>query len=164
MSNEQKGVRGIIAKNLLYYRKRAHMTQKELASRLGVGNSAISNWETGVNSIDIDTLVKACDLLGVTINDMYEPSQENYVSAIEMEHLHKYRRLDDFGRKNVDTILNNEYDRCKFVSSDSITRLEDVQPEQYLSAAHNDNSDSSQLEKMQRDLERIRNLKETAKN
>lgn len=163
MSNE-KGVRGIIAKNLLFYRKKARLTQKELARLLGVGNSAISNWETGVNSIDIDTLVKACEVMGVTINDMYEPACERFVTSIEMEHLHKYRVLDDYGKRNVETILNNEYERCGSGASQNMIELQDSRTEPDLSAAHNDNEDSDQLEKMRRDLERIRKLKEAPKS
>lgn len=64
-------IKEIIAKNLLYYRKQQKMTQKQLADQLGVNNSAVSNWETGVNSIDIDTLFRACKILGVSVNDMY---------------------------------------------------------------------------------------------
>lgn len=68
MSN---GSREIIAKNIQQFRRQKKMTQKELAKQLGVNNSAVSNWETGVNSIDIDTLFKVCKILGVTANDMY---------------------------------------------------------------------------------------------
>lgn len=60
-----------IAKNLLYYRKKFGMTQKELADKLGVKQTSVSNWEKGYNSIDIETLFVACDIFGVTLNDMY---------------------------------------------------------------------------------------------
>lgn len=60
-----------IAKNILKYRTSKGMTQKELAEKLGVKNTSVSNWENGNNSIDIDTLLKACEILGVTITDMY---------------------------------------------------------------------------------------------
>lgn len=64
-------VRDEIAKNLLYYRKKKGYTQIKLAELLGVTSAAISNWEKGANSIDIDTLVKACNIFGATLNDMY---------------------------------------------------------------------------------------------
>lgn len=64
-------IRDEIAKNLLFYRKKAHLTQKELAEKLGVKNTAVSNWESGNNSIDIDTLFKACEIFGITLNDIY---------------------------------------------------------------------------------------------
>ncbi len=47
------------------------MTQKELAALLGVKNSAVSNWEKGVNSIDIETLFKACTIFEISVNEMY---------------------------------------------------------------------------------------------
>ena len=64
-------VKETIAKNLLYYRKKNKITQKELAEQLGVKHNAISAWENGVNSIDIDTLFRICKIFGVTVNDMY---------------------------------------------------------------------------------------------
>ena len=64
-------IRDEISKNLLFYRKKSGMTQKELAELLGVKNSAVSNWEKGVNSIDIETLFKACTIFKISVNDMY---------------------------------------------------------------------------------------------
>lgn len=60
-----------IAKNICFYRKKAGYTQKALADQIGVKNSAISNWESGQNSIDIELLFKVCSVLGVSINDIY---------------------------------------------------------------------------------------------
>lgn len=65
-------VKETIAKSLLYYRKKNKITQKALAEQLGVKHNAISAWENGVNSIDIDTLFRVCKIFGVTVNDMYE--------------------------------------------------------------------------------------------
>lgn len=61
-------VREEIAKNLIYYRKKAGLTQKELADKLGVKNSAVSNWEQGLNSIDIDTLMKVCEIFNISFD------------------------------------------------------------------------------------------------
>ena len=44
-------VREEIAKNLLYYRKVNKITQKQLATYLGVNSSAVSNWENGVTQL-----------------------------------------------------------------------------------------------------------------
>ena len=148
-------VRETIAKNLLFYRKQHKMTQKELALQLGVRNSAISNWETGVNSIDIDTLVKACEIFGTTINDMYEAQSDHTVTSSEMEHIKKYRTLDEYGKKNVDNILDNEYNRCNKAAA-GIIKFEDSHPlpSPGLRAAHNDHADDpDELEKIKQDLE-----------
>lgn len=67
-----ENIKEIVAKNLLYYRKKNKITQKELADKLGVKHNAISAWENGVNSIDIDTLFQVCKIFGITVNDMYD--------------------------------------------------------------------------------------------
>ena len=59
-----------IASNIRKYRKAAGMSQIELAKRIGVRSSSISNWENGANSIDIDTLFRVCDVLGVSVDRM----------------------------------------------------------------------------------------------
>lgn len=70
-----ENIKETVAKNLLYYRKKNKITQKELAEKLGVKHNAISSWENGVNSIDIDTLFRICKIFGVTVNDMYGMSE-----------------------------------------------------------------------------------------
>lgn len=54
--------------NLIYYRKRKGLTQRELAARLYVSRQAVSKWERGVNEPDIQTLKRLCDILDCTSN------------------------------------------------------------------------------------------------
>lgn len=75
-------IKETVAKNLLYYRKKNKITQKELAEKLGVKHNAISSWENGVNSIDIDTLFQICKIFGITVNDMYA-SPFNQLSSLK---------------------------------------------------------------------------------
>lgn len=97
------GIREEIAKNLLFYRKKCGLTQKALADRLGVKNTAVSNWESGNNSIDIDTLVNACDIFGVTLNDMYGKfSSPSHTLNYEEEQLvDNYRSLNPDGQEKL---------------------------------------------------------------
>lgn len=69
-------LKDVIRSNLKKYRLQSGMTQIELASQIGVRSSAISNWEKGQNSIDIDTLFKICKILGVSISKMTEAEEE----------------------------------------------------------------------------------------
>ena len=48
------------------YRSIKGMSQKELAQRLGVAVSRVSNWETGLNRPDVDMLAQICDVLEVS--------------------------------------------------------------------------------------------------
>ena len=111
-------VREEIAKNLLFYRKRKKCTQKDLSEHLGVNNSAVSNWEKGVNSIDIDTLHKACVFLGVSVNDMFgsfSNVMDSDISAEELSLVMSYRNLDSRGKNAVSYTIEKETEYIKQV-------------------------------------------------
>lgn len=93
-------IRDEISKNLLFYRKRSGMTQKELATLLGVKNSAVSNWEKGVNSIDIETLFKACTIFKISVNEMY--GQFNNATSDEVKDIiDMVAQLDTIDRAEI---------------------------------------------------------------
>ena len=90
-----------VAKNLLFYRKRAGLTQKELADKLGVRNTAVSNWESGNNSVDIETLFAAAKIFGVSLSEMYGKYGEGPSSSLlsdEQELLDAYRSMNSEGQ------------------------------------------------------------------
>ena len=105
-----------IAKNLLYYRKKSGLTQKQFAEKLGVKNSAVSNWENNLNSIDIETLAKACEIFGISINDMYIENNEKFaLNAHETQVIQAYRAKPEMqpavdkllGVENADALLED---------------------------------------------------------
>ena len=49
-------------------RKKAGMSQEELADRLGVSRQAVSRWELGSTQPDAPNLLKLSDLFGVSID------------------------------------------------------------------------------------------------
>ena len=85
-----------ISTNIKKYRKANGMTQKDLAKIVGVSIAAVSNWETGSNSIDIDSLFKVCDALGVSISAMANPDLQDtdQLTLLEKEIIKKYRIAD----------------------------------------------------------------------
>ena len=91
-------LKDLIARNLRKYRIEAGMSQIELAEKLHMRSSSISNWEKGRNSIDIDTLFRVCEVLKVPISKMTatEPDERiNYVvgNNEDMVILELYRNL-----------------------------------------------------------------------
>lgn len=91
-------LKDLIARNLRKYRIEAGMSQIELAKKLHMRSSSISNWEKGRNSIDIDTLFRVCEVLEVPISKMTatEPDERiNYVvgNNEDMVILELYRNL-----------------------------------------------------------------------
>ena len=98
----------VIARNIRYYRKMANLSQKELADKLKISSAAVSNWEKGTNSIDIDTLFLVCNILGVSISDMAEVNPSNYnffLTPHEILLINAYRSTDEITRDNICSIL-----------------------------------------------------------
>ena len=52
-------------------RKAAGMTQKQLAQRLGVSNTSVSNWEKDLSRPDADMIQLLCGILGLSPNAFY---------------------------------------------------------------------------------------------
>lgn len=48
------------------------MSQKELALKLGVSNSRVSNWEQGTNRPDADFLADICQALNVSPSELLD--------------------------------------------------------------------------------------------
>ena len=130
-----------ISKNIAKYREAANISQKELAKRLGVVPSRISNWETGANCPTIDILFEVCEILNVSINDIYGvyPDSKFVLKYGEQDLLKKYRGLDDHGKEMVDFTLEKEYERsiAEKKKSDNIVPMAVKESSDYeLNAAH----------------------------
>ena len=91
-----------IQKNLIFHRKKMKKTQKDLASALGVSAAAISSWECGNNSPDIDTLFAICNELQVGLYDMCGiTSVDDYMNEKENSLLNVFRSLNPQGQKKL---------------------------------------------------------------
>ncbi len=66
-----------IANNINFYRKRANLTQSQLAEKIGVKTTTVSTWERGASSPDIETLYIICKLFNVSLDEMYGVNTEN---------------------------------------------------------------------------------------
>lgn len=55
------------------FRKKAGLTQVELANNMGVEQDTVSNWEAEINLLGTRQLPDLAGLFGVTINDLFTP-------------------------------------------------------------------------------------------
>ena len=58
-------------------RKKAKLTQAELACRLGITNHCISMWEKGTRNPKYDTLVRIADALGINVSNLLQTPVAN---------------------------------------------------------------------------------------
>lgn len=55
-----------IGSRIRKYREENNLSQKQLAEKIGVSNSQVSNWEQGLNRPDADILAAICVALDVS--------------------------------------------------------------------------------------------------
>lgn len=60
----------MISKNIRKFRNENNWTQKELADKLHVGKTTVSNYETGYSEPDIETQLILADLFGVSLDEL----------------------------------------------------------------------------------------------
>lgn len=98
------------------------MTQKELANRLTklnrkTSNTAIANWESGLNSPDVETLQLICKILDKDGNYFFDNNTPDSICASNMiiskygsnvqELLDNYDRLNDLGKRKANENIND---------------------------------------------------------
>jgi len=62
--------RSVLGRNMVYWRKQRGITQQELADRLGQSRPSLANIERGRNNTPVNTLLRICEVLNVTPNDL----------------------------------------------------------------------------------------------
>ena len=59
-----------IGKFISECRKKANLTQMQLAEKLNITDKAISKWERGIAMPDASIMVELCDILGISVNEL----------------------------------------------------------------------------------------------
>ncbi len=75
-----------IGKFIAECRKKANLTQMQLAEKLGITDRAISKWETGKSLPDSSIMLELCGTLGITVNDLLSGevvTMDNYNKNLE---------------------------------------------------------------------------------
>lgn len=106
----------MIPEKLKEIREATGMNKKEFANYIGLKYTTYNNYETGTREPASDFLILISEKFDVSIDYILGLKEEKDVihsyelKANEYDHIKKYRSLDDRGKKNVDTLLDNEYE------------------------------------------------------
>lgn len=97
-----------VGKRIKMFREKRGFSQKDFASAIGQKNAAVSNWERGLTRPDVDVLVKICEVLNVSADELLEiPSGEDDLSEAERLLVSAYRKKTDL-RHAVNILLGIE--------------------------------------------------------
>lgn len=75
-----------IGKFIALCRKEQHLTQEQLAEKLGITSKAVSKWECGKGLPDASIMVDLCEILKITVNDLLsgeKVDKEHYQKRLE---------------------------------------------------------------------------------
>lgn len=110
-------IRKKIAENIRLYRKKANWTQLQLAEKIDMSQTIISNWENSMLSIEAENLLYICQALSITPNEIYglekvdllsdEVSKEKIFSDHERAIISAYRSQPEM-QGAVDRLLGVE--------------------------------------------------------
>ena len=97
-----------IGRNIRSLRKKAGMTQEELAEKLSVTSQAVSKWETGRAMPDSSIMIDVCDAIGISVTELLSGERivmDDMKEKAEAQLLEMKRRDEEYtpssARKNA---------------------------------------------------------------
>ena len=96
----------IVCDRIRFYRKSRGMEQKAFAEKIGTQANVVNNWEKGRSRPDISLLPVICDLLGITLQQLFGlDAPGDALSERETCLISQYRQLDTGDQYTVDTMV-----------------------------------------------------------
>lgn len=85
-------IRDNVRHYLGYYLALNGITQKELAEKLSVSPSAVTNWIKGKNSPDIESVARICDIFNISVVELFGTDGSNRYTDMERKIIAQYRK------------------------------------------------------------------------
>ena len=90
-----------VGNKLLYFRKKAGLTQAEIAELAGLSDRAYADIERGTVNMRSETLLKICNTLHITPNDIFTENETD----LEKEQIELIERLNNCTERQKETAL-----------------------------------------------------------
>ncbi len=91
-----------IGKFISECRKKAGLTQAQLAERLNITDRAVSKWETGKSLPDSSIMLELCAILGISVNDLLSGevvTMDNYNKELEKNLLEMVKQKEESDKR-----------------------------------------------------------------
>lgn len=109
----------MISEKLREIREGTGMNKKEFSEYLNLKYTTYNNYETGAREPASDFLILISEKFGVSVDYLLGQKEDSEIvpsfnlNLSEWQHIQKYRTLDVYGKKQVDSVLSNEVERVK---------------------------------------------------
>lgn len=94
-----------IGDNIKFYLNKYDMTQKDLADRIGTKPGAVSKWINKTQAPDVELMPKVCEVLNISLEDLFGIKSDTILSNDELELLKAYKEHPEM-QKSVKKLLN----------------------------------------------------------
>lgn len=104
-------IRTVVCAQIRKYREQLHLEQRELARLINITPSAVSNWENGRSRPDINLLPEICEVLHITLYELFmldEPA--SHLTEPEEALVDKYRLLTNGHQRTVRNLVDSLID------------------------------------------------------
>lgn len=90
-----------------------NIKQSELAEAVDIPKTTLSSMILRDNTkVEIEKFLKICDYLDCDPEEFYEEFRKTKTYSMPPSFTKKYYSLDEHGKRAIDNLLDNEYDRC----------------------------------------------------
>lgn len=87
-------------------RKRAQLSQKELADMMQVTRNTIINWEADKSKPDYSCIPELCSILHIQLHELFHMKTENDLTEVENRVIGNFRQLAPTSRRVVDKMIS----------------------------------------------------------
>lgn len=95
-----------LAEKLQLIRKKNGLSQEELAEKLGISRQAISKWESGQSTPDLNKLIILSELYNVTIDSLVKESDDFDIVKRKETNNREKQEAEKVGNKETQIIIN----------------------------------------------------------
>ncbi len=65
-----------LSENIRHYRKKANLSQEQLAEKLNISRQAVTKWESGTSAPSTENLLRLCEILDIPLETLLKTEEE----------------------------------------------------------------------------------------
>lgn len=97
----------LVGRKIRLLRKERHLTQTELAQRLGIQQSDLSRMEKGEYRVSLDTLFKILAEFRIGVGEFFEEVARESLTPSDLRLVSDFHELDPSSQREVESLIHD---------------------------------------------------------